>query len=311
MASVVIVNWNSGQMLKRCVHSLFEHAADCEIVVVDNASEDESLGPVEGSGPQIRVIRNSANKGFAAANNTGWRACRSEKVLFLNPDTECGKGAVEALERTLDGAAEVAAVGGALVDQHGEIQKGFTVRAFPSVGSVAADMLLLDELLPGNRWTRRYRMVDFDHLSAREVDQPAGACLMVRRETLEETGGFDEVFFPAWFEDVDLCRRIRDNGGVILFQPAARFVHHGGSSLKKLPREEFLRFYCCNMVRYFAKHHGRNTAEKVRKLALAGMRLRAALALVRPPSSGRTRSDNARLYWTVARQIAAAHEAPA
>jgi GT2 family glycosyltransferase len=311
MTSVVIVNWNSGPMLGRCVRSLLAYAADSEIIIVDNNSADGSLDAVVAVKQALRIVINSVNAGFAAANNTGWRMSISGNVLFLNPDTECMEGSIRILDHTLNSTPGALAVGGALVSPSGMVQRGFNVRSFPSLGSVAADMFLLDEAWPKNPWTRRYRMSNFDHLSLREVDQPAAACLMVRRETLQRTGGFDESFFPAWFEDVDLCRRIRNAGGTILFQPAAKFVHHGGSSLERLPREKFLECYCTNLVRYFEKHHGSGEAGRVRTLVLVGMRLRAMLSLIRPPARAGSRAEAARAYWMVARRLAARQGASA
>jgi len=295
-------------MLERCVRSLLAHAADCDIIVVDNNSTDASLDGVEVFKPALRIVKNDRNVGFAAANNVGWRVSTSGDVLFLNPDTECLEGSIQSLEATMDSNPTAMAVGGALVSLDGIVQKGFNVRGFPSLGSVAADMFLLDEAWPKNPWTSRYRLSNFDHLSLCQVDQPAAACLMVRRETLRQTAGFDDRFFPAWFEDVDLCRRIRNMGGTILYQPAAKFLHHGGSSLERLPREAFLEYYCTNLLRYFKKHHGLREAQKVRTLVVAGMRLRAALALLRPPAWAVTRMQAARSYWTVSRRLAAERE---
>ena len=303
MISVVIVNWNSGPLLERCVLSLVKHAADVEIVVVDNASFDSSLNFAARSQVPIAILRNEENLGFAAANNLGWRKSRGEKILFLNPDTECRSGAVNALAHSMLEDSKIWAAGGKLLSSSGQLQQGFNVRAFPTLGSVAADMFLLDELWPGNPWTRHYRMSGWDQSSACEVDQPAAACLMVRRKVLERLNGFDENFLPAWFEDVDLCRRIHDNGGRILFEPASEFQHQGGSSLKHLAREEFLRYFHTNQLRYFHKHHGQDAARRVQGLIIAGMYLRAALSCVHPLFAGATRSESARTFWRTARHF--------
>lgn len=303
MISVVIVNWNSGPLLERCVLSLMKYAEDAEIIIVDNASADFSLDFAARSQVPLVILRNEENLGFAAGNNLGWRKSSGEKILFLNPDTESRSGAVSALAHSMLKDSKIWAAGGKLVSPSGQRQHGFNVRTFPTLGSVAADMLLLEELWPGNPWTRRYRMSGWDHSSAREVDQPAAACLMVRREVLERLNGFDENFRPAWFEDVDLCRRIHDNGGRILFEPASEFQHHGGSSLKHLAREEFLRYFHTNQLRYFHKHHGEDAARRVRKLISAGMYLRAALSCVHPLIAGATRSESAKTLWRTARHF--------
>jgi GT2 family glycosyltransferase len=303
VVSIVIVNWNSGPLLERCVGSLREHAADCEIVIVDNASEDGSLDFVEQAGT-CRVLRNDSNAGYAAANNQGWRASRGELILFLNPDTESLSDGVGRLAERLEKDAGIWAAGGQLIDQAGNAQAGFNVRAFPSIGAVAAEMLLLDEIWPRNRWTRRYRMSDWDHNSPCDVDQPAAACLMVRRAALESLGGFDDAFRPAWFEDVDLCKRIRDAGGRIVFEPSARFLHHGAVSLRSLKPEEFMRYYYANLIRYFRKHHGSAAAAQVRRLVIAGLCLRGVLAALGAPLPTGAGVSSPRAYWRAARLMA-------
>jgi len=302
MVSIVIVNWNSGQYLRQCLASLGAHAPECETIVVDNASHDGSLDMGCSVLPQARVIRSAGNLGYAAGNNIGWRKSQGELVLFLNPDVACRPGAVARLAASLGRDSSLWAAGGQLLDPAGRIQVGFNVRSFPTLGSVAADMFLLDEIWPANPWTRKYRMTDWEHDSPRRVDQPAAACLMVRRAALETVGGFDEAFYPAWFEDADLCRRIHHAGGFIGYEPEARFLHHGGASLKVMSLQGFLEAFHTNQERYFRKHYGERVGRRVRRLIVAGMRLRAALSLIHPPS-GRPRRESARAYWVTARRL--------
>ncbi len=308
--SVVIVNWNSGSMLESCLRSLSANAPGHEVIVVDNASSDGSLSfaaPLAGS---ISILCNSDNLGFAAACNQGWHRSRGELVLFLNPDTEAQPGAVDRLAQYLQSDSSVWAAGGRLLNPDGVPQIGFNVRAFPTIGCVLAEALLLDEIVPGNRWTRTHRMTDWDHASLRDVDQPAGACLMVRRNVLEKLDGFDERYGPAWFEDVDLCKRIRSAGGRIIFVPGADFLHHGGSSLGRLRRQDFLESFYANRLRYFARHHGQQVASRIRTITILGLRLRAVLSLVHPVAGGHGRLASARIFREAAHRIAAMPEVP-
>jgi GT2 family glycosyltransferase len=165
-------------------------------------------------------------------------------------------------------------------------------------------MLMLDELWPRNPWTRRYRMADWRLDTPREVEQPSAACLMVRRAALASLGGFDEIFWPAWFEDVDLCKRIRAAGGRIVFEPVASFLHQGASSLRALAPEEFLRAYHTNLIRYFEKHHGRARAAAVRRLVRAGLYLRAVVTALGAAPAAPGRSSSPRAYWRAARRLA-------
>jgi GT2 family glycosyltransferase len=308
MISVVVVNWNSGRLLETCVASLLRDASECEIVVVDNASEDGSTRFVSSGAPNLILLQNSTNVGFAAANNKGWSRAKGDPVLFLNPDVECRPGSVDLLAETLLRDPSLWACAGLLISPAMHARREINVRRLPTVSTVAAELLMLDEALPGNPWTRRYRMKGEDLTSPSEVEQPAAACLMLRRSALEALQGFDEQFRPAWYEDVDLCARIRSSGGRILLQPAARFLHYGGYSLSHLPYGSFLEYYHTNQIRYFAKHHGDRTAERVRGLVVAGMRLRAVISLLYPLVKGSTRLQSFRTFQAAARRFAALSE---
>ncbi len=309
MVSIIIVNWNSGRLLDNCVQSLIRNAAGCQIIVVDNASTDSSLTFLEGMGAEVSVLRNSRNLGFAAANNLGWRESKGTRILFLNPDAESLPGSVECLDSALSADDGVWAAGGCLLSPSGQSQPDFNVRSFPTVGKVAADMLFLDEVRRlGPR--ARYRRADCGAV-AMDVDQPAAACLMVQRTALESAGGFDESFRPAWFEDVDLCKRIRNQGGRIRYEPGARFIHHGGYSLSRMPRQDFLESFHANQIRYFRKHHGPRIAGRVRKIVILGLLLRSAFSIAYPLAPGSSRLSSARVFWIAARRIGKLREVAA
>ncbi len=304
--SIIIVNWNSGTFLERCVHSVLETAHGCQVIVVDNQSEDASLAFLDRLGDRVDTVRNRTNVGFAAANNIGWKRCTKDVILFLNPDAEALPGSIAELALPLREDTAIWATAGKLIGADGTPQAGFNIRAFPTLGSVFAEAFLLDEILPFNPWTRRYRVSGFDYGLAQDVDQPAAACLMVRRAVLERLGGFDETYSPAWFEDVDFCKRVRTAGGRIRFVPGASFIHHGGSSLRRLCRQEFLEHFHLNQELYFSRHHGKRAARRVRLLAVAGLRLRALFSLIYPLVEGSGRIACARIFWTSAGRIAMA-----
>jgi len=305
VVSIVIVNWNSGEFLERCVRSLLKNAAGSEIVIVDNDSSDSSLRFAEDV-QNLKVLHNSSNLGFAAANNIGWRAAIGARVLFLNPDTECFPESVNRLEQTLAADNGIWAAGGQLVSLSGQPQTRYSAR-FPSSGSVAAEMLFIDEIWPSNPWSAPIR----PDSSVREmdVDQPAAACLMVSRKALEKIEGFDEEFRPAWFEDVDLCRRIRNQGGRIRFQPQALFLHHGGYSLQQLSRQEFLESFYRNQIRYFHKHHGSHAARRVQRLISMGLFIRSAVSMIHSLAPGESRTASAGIFWRAARRISRSQKA--
>jgi GT2 family glycosyltransferase len=305
--SIVIVNWNSGPLLETCVHSLRTHAAGCSITIVDNASSDASLSFASAIDADLSILCSDHNAGFAAANNLGWRETSGDRILFLNPDTECLPGSIPCLEQTLQLDPSIWAVGGRLVQPPGRLRSGFNVRSFPTAGSVAADAFFMEKIWPSNPWALGMRLENIRQPI--DVDQPAAACLMVSRKALELIGGFDEAFYPAWFEDVDLCRRIRNHGGRIQYQPGAEFLHHGGYSLERISRQDFLETFHRNQIRYFRKHHGPQSATRVRRLILAGLFLRAGVSMIHSPVRSMTRAAAAKTFWNVARYVLALREA--
>jgi N-acetylglucosaminyl-diphospho-decaprenol L-rhamnosyltransferase len=298
MISIVIVNWNSGQLLGNCIRSLLDNAVGCQIVIVDNASEDSSLEFSTKTGADISIIRNDRNIGFAAACNQGWRASSGSYILFLNPDTEAYSGSIHCLERAFPMDGSIWAVGGRLISRTGQFDA--YMRPFPTIWRVATEMLLIDELRSIGR--RRSLQISNDK-GPIEVDQPAAACLMVAREALENIDGFDEAFYPAWFEDVDLCRRIWDQGGHIRYQPAARFLHHGGYSLNRMTPQAFLECFHTNQIRYFQKHYGKRAAARVRNLIVCGLLLRSAISLAHPIAPDSSKLASAKAFWNAAKRI--------
>ena len=301
MISIVIVNWNSGTLLENCVRSLLANAAGREIIIVDNASVDSSLNFAGKIGTNLLILRNDRNIGFAAANNLGWQAGKGDSILFLNPDTECLPESAERLEQTLKSSAAIWAVGGRLMSPAGKPQLNFNVQSFPSVASVASEMLGIDEIWPLNPWCRRMRIGNAER--ALDVDQPAAACLMVSRSALEFIGGFDGAFYPAWFEDVDLCRRIRNQGGRIQYEPNAAFLHHGGYSLDRMSLQDFLESFHTNQIRYFGKHCGPEAALRVKRLILLGLYIRAGISIFHAPAGNISRAAASKMFRGAARSI--------
>jgi len=244
---VVIVTYNSREFVGRAVDSCLREGL--EVVVVDNASEDGTADAVP-SHPGVRLVRNAQNRGFAAAVNEGFRQLKTEYVLLLNPDAELTTG-VAAMELEL---VEAAAVGGQLLGPDGSVQAGFTVRRFPTAGSLAFEVLGMNRLWPGNAWNRSYRCLDLQLDKAQDVDQPAGAFLMVRRDAWEELGGLDERFFPVWFEDVDFCLRLRKAGFRIRYTPEAVARHVGGHSVGMIPDGPRQLYWYGSLLEYASKH---------------------------------------------------------
>lgn len=231
--SVIIVSWNTRELLRRCLETLQPELADwqAEVFVVDNNSADGSAEMVRSSFPWAKLIHNDDNRGFARANNQAMRVCQGRKILLLNPDTEVRKGAIGTLIRFLDSHPECGVVAPQLLNTDGSVQR--SCRRFPTFGNLFCELIGLSRMFPENRQFREYKMLDFQHNTECQVDQPEGACLLVRREVVGNIGMLDEGYFML-FEEVDWCFNIKRAGWEIWFTPSAQIVHHYGKSISQV-----------------------------------------------------------------------------
>ncbi len=296
--SVIIVTYNSGASIGPCLEALANE--DCQIVIVDNASHDQTVQRVEEfvAWHPVHLMANPENLGFAAAVNQGARDSTGDVLLILNPDAIAEPGSVQALLQCMETTGAVA-VGGALLEKDGQPARGFAFRRLPTLTSLLFEVMLVNRLWPGNPVNRRYRCLDADYSQQQEVEQPAGACLAVTRAAWESVAGFDEQFFPVWFEDVDLCQRLLEHNGKILYCPSARFRHSGAHSVGQLPFRDKQLFWYGNMMRYARKHLSGGGVAALRVGIVAGMLLRSLGALfgARQAPLGETLSA----YWAVIR----------
>lgn len=245
---IIIVTYNSASEIGPCLDAAARTGA--EIVVIDNASSDGTLAEIERR--SVRVIANRQNRGFAAAVNQGFAVLKTSYVLLLNADSVL-LTALEPLRAACD-LPRSAGAGGCLLGPDGRPQTGFMARQLPTAATLALEVLLLNRVWPSNPVNRRYRLIGRDHSTQFPVEQPAGAFLMVRREVWQQVGGFDEGFFPLWFEDVDFCCRIRQRGLSLHYVPEAVAKHTGGHSIRPLPVEMRRFYWYRSLLRYSAKH---------------------------------------------------------
>ena len=271
MISVIIVTYNSREPVGRCLKSL--KASGAEVIVVDNASADGTARFIRETFPWVNLLESPQNIGFAAASNLGVRMSAGTAILFLNPDAIC-LDSLAPLQLALDSSRDIAAVAPRLVDPQGHTQIGFNVRRLPTPAALIFEILLLNRLFPNNPVNRKYRCLDLDHEHPAEVEQPAGACLLVRRDRFEDCGGFDEHFFPLWFEDVDLCLRLRQKGGKILFWPPVAVEHAGGHSLESITFSERQVYWYRNLLYYMKKHFPAGMGIVIRVALLCGVAMR-------------------------------------
>jgi len=285
--TILVINWNSGGHLAKLLWSLKELGGEVSgILVLDNASEDGSAECVAGF-RGIELERMERNLGFAAAVNIGFRKSDSRYVLLLNPDIwfDDPAAVLSGLNRIADGDPGAAIVVPRLftLSPLGPVpQSGFQVRPFPDLRSTLSDLLFWDEL-GGRKAKRGGRIMEAVAETAEALEgQPAAACWLVRKTAWEEAGGLDERFYPAWFEDVDFCLRIRRLGWRILgHEGGGKVFHSGGCSLEVLGFRRFLVFYYHNLLRYWWKHH-RILFPVVAAAAGIGFSLRLLLEIFQP-----------------------------
>jgi len=252
--AIVIVTYNSAAEIGACLDAVRSVApGDTEIVVIDNASTDATSAAVCGRG--IRLIANDANAGFAAAVNQGVRATSAPLILSLNPDARL-VGGIEAMAATFDSATEkVGAVGGMLIGPDNAPQRGFMVRNLPSPAALIFEVLGINRLWLSNRVNWHYRCLGLDLMRKSRIEQPAGAFLMFPRAAWEAVGGFDERYWPVWFEDVDFCTRLRSAGYCAYYNPAAVAKHVGSHSIASLAMENRAQYWYGSLLEYAGTHY--------------------------------------------------------
>lgn len=278
LGTVIIVTHNSRSCIRACLQALVPFQG-WKVVMVDNNSTDDTIQEAGTCALEVLTLSNSHNLGFASAVNQAARVGEGDLLVLLNPDTIAAAGSLDKLADALR-ADTAGAAGGVLQAADGLPQKGFTVRRLPTIGSMLAEVLLVNRAWPSNPWNVRYRCLDLDYQTAQEVEQPAGACLAVKRQAWDAIDGFDEVFFPVWFEDVDFCRRLRDTGWKIVYRPDAIFSHSGAHSVSRLAFRDRQSYWYKNLVLYFAKHHSRAQVVILRVGITAGLFFRALLSLM-------------------------------
>jgi len=229
--AAVVVSYNAESHLAACLTSIADGGVD-DVVVVDNGSVDGSSAVAGAAGAQW--IQTGSNLGYGRAANCGVRseaAASARYLLICNPDLVVGTGAIEAMRRDLETDPSLGAVGPRIANPDGSLYP--SARSFPDLLD-AMGHGLLGLVAPRNRFSRRYRLLDWDHTDAADVDWVSGACFLVRREAWDDVGGFDPAYF-MYMEDVDLCWRLRRAGWGVRYEPAAEVLHVQGVSADRHP----------------------------------------------------------------------------
>lgn len=271
--SIIIVSWNVKELLRNCLKSIYAQTktVSFEVSVVDNASSDGSVEMVEEEFPQVKLIKNNENLGFAKANNQGIRQSTGKYILLLNPDTIVVDDALANMVLFMDERRDVGAVGPRILTPDNSVQLTCG-RHFPTPLTELWDFTKLSYLFPRSRIFGRSLMSFWLHNDTREVDLLSGACMMVRREVIEQIGLMDEHFF-LFAEEADWCYRIRRNGWKIYFDADAEVIHFWGQSVKLSLANTALESRKSTYL-FFMKHYGRLSALSYRVMVFLFIGLR-------------------------------------
>lgn len=261
--SIIIVSWNTRDLLKECLQSIYEHTRGVafEIFVIDNASTDGTVKMLKSlrSTPSYRaltLVLNHANRGFASANNQGIARAKGKYVLLLNPDTRLRENSFSTMISYMDKNPRCGILGCHLSNPDGSHQD--SVRRFPRLLDQSLILLKLNRLFLNTTPINRYLCKKFNYKIPQEVDQVMGACFMIRKEIINLIGPLDEGFFN-WFEEVDFCKRTKKADYTICYLPETTVVHHHGVSFKQVMTLKKQIMWNNSLRYYFKKHNKKAT----------------------------------------------------
>ncbi len=275
--AVVIVNFNTGAYLERCLASLAAHRGGVamDVLVIDNASSDGSHTAAIAAHPWVRLIENAENVYLSPAWNQGVRETAAPFVLLLNPDAEWWTGTLEDLVSVARSNPRAGIVGPRVLNPDGTVYA--SGRSFPSVID-ATGHAFLGTVRPHNAFSERYRLGGWDRTSERTVDWVSGCAMLMPRVALEIVGPFDEGF-PLFGEELDMATRLRGAGWSVLYTPAAEVIHEIGVSTGRSRR--ILLMHSTSVFRYYRKHRAAGWRRLTLPFAWAALRLRAELEALR------------------------------
>jgi len=273
--SVLIVNWNSRDYLKKCLYSIRETCSDLkpQIIVVDSGSYDGCADMVADEFPEVEFVQSTQNIGFGRANNLGFEYVKNEYLLLLNPDTELRKDSLEALLFAIRREPSIGLVGPRLINTDGSLQTS-CVQALPTPLNQAIDSAFFRKLFPRSSLWGNYKA--FYSAVPIEVEAVSGACMLMPAKVYGQLNGFDTRYF-MYAEDMDLCARVRRLGLKIIHVPCAVVVHHGGGSSVSRPNSESVWTMRVSLEQFMRINLSRSSAILYRLLQGLSASIRLAL----------------------------------
>lgn len=273
--SVIIVSYNTCMLLRNCLRSIqrMEAEAALEIIVIDNASHDDSADMVAREFPRVTLIKNPENAGFATANNQGLRVACGEALLLLNSDTEVRPGALIHCLDFLRAHSEAGIVGCKLLNRDGSVQP--SCESFLSLANLFFENFFLEKIFLRSRWFGRRVLSSFGYDRVLLVDYVKGAFLMIRRRAFEDVGLLDERFF-FYAEEMDWCYRAHQKGWQVYFTPGGEVLHYGGQSSDPISPATFVQLHRAR-YQFYRKYHRFFLSFLARLLMACGAILRALI----------------------------------
>jgi GT2 family glycosyltransferase len=256
--TIVIVTYNSREDIGPCIDSIFENRFPrLEIIVVDNGSSDGTREYLKRYGEKVKVIESRINRGYAWANNRGFNISEGKYVFLLNPDTRLGKECLKYMFNFIELNNDIMILAPLILNPDGSVQS--SMRRLPDFRILFLELTGLSRLFSHSPLFNRWRIPEFDYARDGEVEQPMGAALLVRRSFF--SGSLLDERFTMFFNDVDLCVRVREGGGKIFYYPKASLFHLRGKSTSKV-KERMIPLHAKGLIRYFQKHR-RSFLERV------------------------------------------------
>ena len=252
LVSVIILNYNAGDLLLNCINSLKKSTyGNLEIIVVDNISSDNSQEKCKEKFPEIKLIQNKENLGYCGGNNVGIKEAKGKFIVILNPDTIVEENAIQNMCNTLDSNSEISVVGAKIIDPDGKFQLS-SRRVYPTFLTSLFQISGLSYIFPKSKLFGRYNYTYISENSTHSVDSVSGACMMFPVSLYYELKGFDERFF-LYFEDTDFCYQAKKKGYKIIYNPEVSIYHHKyGSSNNRILMNR-IHFYV-SMFKFLFKY---------------------------------------------------------
>jgi hypothetical protein len=257
--SIVIVNWNSQEVVTECLASIYRNLNDIqfEVIVVDNNSSDNGVNVIKNRYTKVKLIENAVNVGFGKANNQGLKISKGKFVLLLNPDAVIQNRAIQNMLAFMQNDESIGAVGPKIVDDNNAVRPE-GARNYLTLAGELAQLAKWDRL-------RRKNSVNKFRNQLQEVEALSGSCMLMRKACLDQIGGFDEQFF-LYAEDVDLCYRIKQSGWKVYYFPDATVRHRAHQSSAKAADFSPFAVSCASSYKYFKKNRGFGVAILYRAL---------------------------------------------